>query len=141
MVVAFAQEAIKLGQATRATASTNMNEHSSRSHCMLQVYITAESADTTLSSKLNLIDLVSRKRNQNAMLLLFFSADNELNESTLWEQAGCERVSRSGATGQQLKEATSINGSLSALGTPLHRRNPPKPLAERSRGLGCTQAT
>ena len=61
-----------------------MNEHSSRSHCMLQVYITAESADTTLSSKLNLIDLVSRKRNQNAMLLLFFSADNELNESTLW---------------------------------------------------------
>jgi len=51
---------------------------------MLQVYITAESADTTLSSKLNLIDLVSRKRNQNAMLLLFFSADNELNESTLW---------------------------------------------------------
>ena len=48
-----------------------MNEHSSRSHCMLQVYITAESADTTLSSKLNLIDLVSRKRNQNAC---FFSS-------------------------------------------------------------------
>ena len=30
--------------------------------------------------------------------------------------AGCERISRSGAEGQQLKEATSINQSLSALG-------------------------
>eukprot|EP01048_Picozoa_sp_COSAG05_P009623 COSAG05_NODE_801_length_7224_cov_4.552000_2_plen_56_part_00 len=28
---------IQDGQKTRSTASTNMNEHSSRSHCMLQV--------------------------------------------------------------------------------------------------------
>ena len=82
MVVAFAQEAIKLGQATRATASTNMNEHSSRSHCMLQVYITAESADTTLSSKLNLIDLVSRKRNPESSSSLL--SWRTVNESTVW---------------------------------------------------------
>ena len=78
MVVAFAQEAIQLGQATRATASTNMNEHSSRSHCMLQVYITAESADTTLSSKLNLIDLVSRKP-KSRMLCFFSSSRRTMN--------------------------------------------------------------
>merc|ERR1711865_1052218 len=35
---------------------------------------------------------------------------------SLVDLAGCERISRSGATGQQLKEATSINASLSALG-------------------------
>merc|ERR1711865_506774 len=35
---------------------------------------------------------------------------------SLVDLAGCERISRSGATGQQLKEATSINSSLSALG-------------------------
>ena len=80
--------AIAEGQASRQTASTNMNEHSSRSHCMLQVYVQGEDSDGSTSyAKLSLVDL-----------------------------AGCERVARSGATGQRLKEATSINSSLSALG-------------------------
>ena len=56
---------------------------------MLQVFVTGKDKQSSkmTKSKLSLVDL-----------------------------AGCERISRSGATGQQLKEATSINSSLSALG-------------------------
>lgn len=74
--------------------TTNMNEHSSRSHAILT--ITIEMIDLTLSDgdrkcirvgKLNLVDL-----------------------------AGSERQGKSQAGGQRLKEASMINLSLSALG-------------------------
>lgn len=73
----------------RSQASTNMNEHSSRSHMMLTVSITSEHKETRVVSrgKLNLVDL-----------------------------AGSERLDKSGATGVALKEAQNINKSLSALG-------------------------
>ena len=73
----------------RATASTNMNEHSSRSHMMLTINLLSENIRTGAQSrgKLNLVDL-----------------------------AGSERINKSGATGQALKEAQNINKSLSALG-------------------------
>lgn len=79
------------GQAeqNRATATTNMNEHSSRSHMMLTINVVSENIRTGAVSrgKLNLVDL-----------------------------AGSERINKSGATGQALKEAQNINKSLSALG-------------------------
>lgn len=75
----------------RATATTDMNEHSSRSHCLLVVYVTGTNLSTGVqtSGKLNLIDL-----------------------------AGSERVGKSGAIDdpKRLKEATAINKSLSSLG-------------------------
>lgn len=73
----------------RSQSSTNMNEHSSRSHMMLTVNIVSEHKFSTTVSrgKLNLVDL-----------------------------AGSERVNKSGAAGQALKEAQNINKSLSALG-------------------------
>jgi kinesin family member C2/C3 len=73
----------------RTSASTNMNEHSSRSHMMLTVYVQSENRSTGAVSrgKLNLVDL-----------------------------AGSERLNKSGATGTALKEAQNINKSLSALG-------------------------
>jgi hypothetical protein len=80
------------GAAKRKTAETNMNKESSRSHSIFTIYIeTAEDDDSGESKikagKLNLVDL-----------------------------AGSERLSKTGATGQTLKEATKINLSLSALG-------------------------
>lgn len=81
-----------LGNKNRAVGATNMNTHSSRSHAIFT--ITIECAERGLDGhqhwrvgKLHLVDL-----------------------------AGSERQSKTGATGQRLKEATKINLSLSTLG-------------------------
>ncbi|KAJ9514550.1 hypothetical protein QJQ45_016286 [Haematococcus lacustris] len=90
------------GSANRTTASTALNASSSRSHALLSVRITATAADgRTTTSTLHLVDL-----------------------------AGSERVHKSEVVGQQLKEAQSINKSLSALGdvvSALQRRTPHVP--------------
>jgi len=81
-------EILKRGNANRATASTDMNEHSSRSHMVLMVDVVS-GLDEAQSNKgtLYLVDL-----------------------------AGSERVRKSNVAGDQLKEAGFINKSLSALG-------------------------
>ncbi|XP_018438932.1 kinesin-like protein KIN-14E isoform X2 [Raphanus sativus] len=80
---------IERGSERRHVSGTNMNEESSRSHLILSVVI--ESIDLQTQSaargKLSFVDL-----------------------------AGSERVKKSGSAGCQLKEAQSINKSLSALG-------------------------
>jgi len=86
---------MNLGKKNRATASTDMNQDSSRSHSMLSVYVSAENTLTNQKTKgkLHLIDL-----------------------------AGSERVSKSNVEGQQFKEATNINKSLAALGDVIQAR-------------------
>ncbi|KAG8342317.1 putative kinesin [Trypanosoma vivax] len=82
------------GLKERATAETKMNEHSSRSHAILQLHITRISfvrdegavLTRTRSCKVNLVDL-----------------------------AGSERVTQSGATGERFEEARNINLSLTTL--------------------------
>jgi len=87
------------GSRNRATASTALNAHSSRSHALLSVRVSAKTPDgRTTTSNIHLVDL-----------------------------AGSERVDKSEVSGQQLKEAQSINKSLSALGdviSALQRRTP-----------------
>lgn len=77
------------GQHNRSTGKTNMNEHSSRSHCVTSIYASGINVPTKMTSvgKLHLIDL-----------------------------AGSERIGKSEATGARLEEANFINKSLSALG-------------------------
>lgn len=83
------RKALKDGARVRATASTNMNEHSSRSHLVMTIKIYGHNAKTRTasSSKISLVDL-----------------------------AGSERLAKSQAEGARMKEAISINKSLSALG-------------------------
>ena len=71
----------------RVTASTNMNDVSSRSHAVLTIYIDQEFETETISSKLNLCDL-----------------------------CGSEDIRKSKVDGINLVEAQKINTSLSALG-------------------------
>jgi kinesin family protein C2/C3 len=77
------------GQANRAVGAHDMNEHSSRSHSILTIVCRGKNKldGSTSFGKLHLIDL-----------------------------AGSERVSKTDATGDRLKEAQNINKSLSALG-------------------------
>ncbi|KAI4798801.1 hypothetical protein KUCAC02_020486 [Chaenocephalus aceratus] len=79
----------ELGHMNRATACTNLNEHSSRSHALLIITVTGFNVATgnRTQGKLNLVDL-----------------------------AGSERIGKSGAEGSRLREAQCINKSLSALG-------------------------
>ncbi|XP_069744371.1 kinesin-like protein KIF3C isoform X2 [Narcine bancroftii] len=86
------EHVMNVGNQTRAVASTNMNEYSSRSHAIFVV--TIECSELGLDGenhirvgKLNLVDL-----------------------------AGSERQSKTGVQGERLKEAAKINLSLSALG-------------------------
>ncbi|XP_076312392.1 kinesin-like protein 98A isoform X1 [Tachypleus tridentatus] len=86
------QELMTRGNSRRTTASTAMNDVSSRSHAIftltfIQATFHRDMPSETVS-KVNLVDL-----------------------------AGSERVASSGATGQRLKEGAHINKSLVTLGT------------------------
>lgn len=79
----------EMGSKNRHVASTKMNSESSRSHLIIGILIESRSKSTgqVLKGKLSLVDL-----------------------------AGSERAAKTGAGAEQLKEAMSINKSLSALG-------------------------
>ncbi|XP_039288788.1 kinesin-like protein KIF3A [Nilaparvata lugens] len=81
-----------LGNKNRVVGATAMNTHSSRSHAIFNITIETIQKDTdgkehVKMGRLHLVDL-----------------------------AGCERQSKTEATGQRLKEGTKINLSLSTLG-------------------------
>lgn len=80
---------IEKGSEQRHISETQMNEESSRSHLILSIVIESTNLQTqsVARGKLSFVDL-----------------------------AGSERVKKSGSSGSQLKEAQSINKSLSALG-------------------------
>ncbi|XP_075164905.1 kinesin-like protein 98A isoform X2 [Haematobia irritans] len=86
------QECITRGNIQRTTASTNMNDTSSRSHAIFTItfvqagYMNDMPSETV--SKIHLVDL-----------------------------AGSERANATGATGQRLKEGAHINKSLVTLGS------------------------
>jgi hypothetical protein len=97
------------GSGRRATASTQMNAESSRSHliCSLVVKLTNRRSGTQSVGKLTLVDLAGSEVSVSLNLLLFHFSHS----------FSCvQRVDKSGASGDQLKEAQSINKSLSALG-------------------------
>ncbi|MED6220556.1 Kinesin-like protein KIN-14R [Stylosanthes scabra] len=82
-------DVLQAGSNARAVGSNNVNEHSSRSHCMLSIMVKAK----------NLLN-------------------GECTKSKLWlvDLAGSERLAKTDVQGERLKEAQNINRSLSALG-------------------------
>eukprot|EP01135_Chromosphaera_perkinsii_P007531 Nk52_evm15s913 gene=Nk52_evmTU15s913 len=83
---------LEMGSAKRQTAATNMNQTSSRSHCVFTITVhtketTVDGEDLVKIGKLNLVDL-----------------------------AGSENIGKSGAQNQRAREAGNINQSLLTLG-------------------------
>ena len=101
-------DVLRTGSANRATASTDMNQHSSRSHAVLALHIERRqhtdigSAGTRFVSRVNLVDL-----------------------------AGSEDVSRSLVAGDRLREAAHINTGLFQA-CPAPSFAPPPPFLSRS---------
>ena len=90
------------GALSRATATTKMNDLSSRSHAVFLIIVEQM---TTISDD-----------NDDAMKLLDAPKEIKVGKLNLVDLAGCEKVRVTGATGQRLEEAKKINQSLSALG-------------------------
>ncbi|PSS26528.1 Kinesin-like protein [Actinidia chinensis var. chinensis] len=82
-------ELLKSGSRSRSVGSTNSNELSSRSHCLLRVTVKGES-------------LINGKRTRSNLWLV--------------DLAGSERLGKIEVEGERLKESQFINKSLSALG-------------------------
>ncbi|OUZ99765.1 Kinesin [Macleaya cordata] len=82
-------DVLQAGSNARVVGSNNVNEHSSRSHCMLCIMVRAKNLMT-----------------------------GECTKSKLWlvDLAGSERLAKTDVQGERLKEAQNINRSLSALG-------------------------
>jgi hypothetical protein len=89
------QRLLRFGSMTRSVAATNMNNESSRSHCIFTIQIEKEEHQNgmqhDLRSKVNLVDL-----------------------------AGAERQQRARTSGIRLKEGAAINQSLSNLALVIH---------------------
>lgn len=83
---------MNIGMANRKVAHTQMNAESSRSHSILSCIVT------------------TKRHNDNGVVSIFRSRLN------LVDLAGSERQRTTGASGTRLKEAASINKSLSTLG-------------------------
>jgi len=86
----------------RAVAATQMNDVSSRSHCILTFYIDSKPA-TSFSSHEDVSSILA-------------SSVVSMGKLHLVDLAGSERLSRSGVEGEAQKEAQNINSSLTALG-------------------------
>jgi kinesin family member C2/C3 len=84
-----AWEVLQTGSKARIVGSTIANEHNSRSHCMHCVMVKGK-------------NLVNGERTKSKLWLI--------------DLAGSERVAKTDAQGERLKEAQNINKSLSALG-------------------------
>ncbi|TKR93726.1 hypothetical protein L596_008132 [Steinernema carpocapsae] len=81
--------AVEKGKSNRQVGETNMNLHSSRSHSVVMIQV-------------DQVDRQDVKKKTGKMYLV--------------DLAGSERLKKTGAMGQAVVEAKSINGSLSALG-------------------------
>jgi len=107
------REVLQMGDLNRCTASTNMNEFSSRSHAALMVEIIVKGDQTVVNSSAeSTAEVVSTDSPPSVGCMTM--------QSTLFlvDLAGSERASASEGKGLvRQEEAKSINLSLSALGT------------------------
>ncbi|XP_072260191.1 kinesin-like protein KIF27 [Pyxicephalus adspersus] len=101
---------LEAGGAARHTGTTQMNEHSSRSHAIFTITISQQrdkSSSATESSAARSVQMITSK---------FHFVD----------LAGSERVTKTGNTGERFKESIQINSGLLALGNVISALADPK---------------
>ena len=119
---------IGVGSEHRKIASTELNERSSRSHSVFTATISWEKA--------------AGKDDQAAGAGAGAAAGKRVvSRLNLVDLAGSERVGKSGATGEQLVEARSINKSLSVLGRVISRLVEKQEREERAERAGDASTT
>lgn len=98
------------GENRRHFGVTNMNAHSSRSHVLVRLSIESRKVAATTATA---------SKSTHSPLRTSWNNDKPTYMSTLnlVDLAGSERASKSGTTGQSLKEGSFINKSLLTLGT------------------------
>lgn len=100
-------DGVQVGRKNRSVGATWMNQDSSRSHSVFT--ITVESADKAATA-------ASPDGSGGPTAASSGKSTVRVGKLNLVDLAGSERQSKTGATGDRLKEATKINLSLSALG-------------------------
>jgi hypothetical protein len=116
--VSSAEEALSLiarGTLMRSTASTNLNERSSRSHTVITLEIVTQTRILPSESDDNEISEFNSKKTVSDGGLI-----TKVGRINFVDLAGSERVKVSGATGQTFEEAKQINKALSVLGDVLN---------------------
>ncbi|XP_029472744.1 kinesin-like protein KIF27 isoform X2 [Rhinatrema bivittatum] len=105
---------LETGNAARHTGTTQMNEHSSRSHAIFTISIYQQrpkepqkNSETVVDGLLGSVQMISSK---------FHFVD----------LAGSERVTKTGNTGERFKESIQINSGLLALGNVISALGDPK---------------
>ena len=108
--LAAALKVVQAGSAARSVGAHSLNERSSRSHMLVRLWVTGTTPYAMGSGGAS-TSVVRGVSTTGGPAFPFTSVVN------LVDLAGSERVSRSGAEGTRLREAASINSSLSTLGS------------------------
>lgn len=106
------QNVMMVGSKSRSVGAHDFNAHSSRSHLVMTVTIVAESCNKPDEEGEEEEDYVAARGEPPPTS----SAKQRVSRLHMIDLAGSERISKTSATGERLKEAQSINKSLSALG-------------------------
>ncbi|XP_077200786.1 kinesin-like protein KIF27 isoform X2 [Paroedura picta] len=109
--VAEVMSLLETGNAARHTGTTQMNEHSSRSHAVFTISICQQQ-----QLMLNQKDVDSAQYSGQLIASKFHFVD----------LAGSERVTKTGNTGERFKESIQINSGLLALGNVISALGDPK---------------
>lgn len=107
---------LETGNAARHTGTTQMNEHSSRSHAVFTISICQQQQPPVQSQKdVDSAQDLSRSSGQLIASKFHFV-----------DLAGSERVTKTGNTGERFKESIQINSGLLALGNVISALGDPK---------------
>ena len=112
------RDLVRFGDRARAYASTNCNEHSSRSHAILTLHVQSQTSSIQ-APVLPPFEEGSPHKSQEQQQQQQQQQEQQgvrLGKLNLVDLAGSERVSLSGARGETLVEAQNINLSLALLG-------------------------